>query len=368
MQLTAYARLTAQIYDAALTPEIWSDVLRAICAEMGAVGAAYIVRNRAESSGIEWLSFTGPCAEARADFVTHYAKHDPYAPLLDTSPPGGWVQLTKALPEAALRGNEWYHDFIGEKCRIRDIVGQRIAESPLQTARFSLHRGAHDAPIAVDRRQFQDLVRTIASAARLQLELARMHWQSAASLLALDEIAAGVVLVDAAGRLVEMNRAAERIARRGDGIIFHNNRISATRAFEEAKLARMIFSATNERGGPKASRMLIGRRDVSAHYVVTVAPLGADHGVRGLAEQPLALVFIDDLDRAAFARDDLTSLFGLSAAENRLVRALAEGKRLRDIADERRVRITTLRTQLSSALKKVGAARQSDLIRILAKL
>jgi hypothetical protein len=40
-----------------------------------------------------------------------------------------------------------------------------------------------------------------------------------------------------------------------------------------------------------------------------------------------------------------------------------KGKKLRDIAVDTGLRITTLRTQLSSLLKKVGAERQADLIR-----
>ena len=44
------------------------------------------------------------------------------------------------------------------------------------------------------------------------------------------------------------------------------------------------------------------------------------------------------------------------------------GKRLPEIAVEAGVRITTLRTQLGAVLKKVGADRQADLVRILASI
>ena len=45
-----------------------------------------------------------------------------------------------------------------------------------------------------------------------------------------------------------------------------------------------------------------------------------------------------------------------------------EGEKLRDIAVDTGLRITTLRTQLSSLLKKVGAERQADLIRVLSSI
>ena len=65
------------------------------------------------------------------------------------------------------------------------------------------------------------------------------------------------------------------------------------------------------------------------------------------------------------AEQELAELFGLAPAEARLAAALLTGKKLAEIAAATGVQITTLRTQLGSVLRKVGAARQSDLVRIL---
>jgi DNA-binding NarL/FixJ family response regulator len=61
-------------------------------------------------------------------------------------------------------------------------------------------------------------------------------------------------------------------------------------------------------------------------------------------------------------------LFGLSPAESRLAVALTAGKKLHDIAIENGLRITTLRSQLSAILKKVGTDRQVNLVRILTSI
>jgi DNA-binding NarL/FixJ family response regulator len=61
-------------------------------------------------------------------------------------------------------------------------------------------------------------------------------------------------------------------------------------------------------------------------------------------------------------------MFGLSRAETRLAGALLQGRKLREITADTGLRITTLRTQLSSLLKKVGAERQTDLIRVLSSI
>ena len=80
------------------------------------------------------------------------------------------------------------------------------------------------------------------------------------------------------------------------------------------------------------------------------------------------MILVADPERCALAEAELTELFGLSPAESRLAASLQSGKRLCDIAAESGVRITTLRTQLSATLAKVGVERQADLVRVLSGL
>jgi DNA-binding CsgD family transcriptional regulator len=61
-------------------------------------------------------------------------------------------------------------------------------------------------------------------------------------------------------------------------------------------------------------------------------------------------------------------LFGLTPAEACLAVALAGGKRLEDVAEERGVRMPTLRTQLPAVLDKTGTRRQADLMRLIVGL
>jgi hypothetical protein len=49
-------------------------------------------------------------------------------------------------------------------------------------------------------------------------ELRELGWKSAAAARALDQLAAGVIITDDDGRVVEMNRAGEQILRRNDGL------------------------------------------------------------------------------------------------------------------------------------------------------
>jgi DNA-binding CsgD family transcriptional regulator len=188
-------------------------------------------------------------------------------------------------------------------------------------------------------------------------------WLSSVALQALDQLAAGVIVTDGGAAVVEMNRSGEAILQLEDGLLIRGDRLCARRVFETAKISKLIAGATTEeRRGATAGRMLIGRGHALPAYILTVAPLRT---VPVIDERRLALVVVVDPVRHAPSATDLADFFGFSPAEARLAAAMMAGKRLSAIAADRGVRITTVRTQLVSILKKVGVKRQSDLLRVL---
>jgi DNA-binding CsgD family transcriptional regulator len=83
---------------------------------------------------------------------------------------------------------------------------------------------------------------------------------------------------------------------------------------------------------------------------------------------PLAMVLVSTPDENHVSEAELSELYGLSPAESRLAIAIAFGKRLNELPSEFGVQITTLRTQLSSILKKCEVERQSDLVRLISNI
>ena len=80
------------------------------------------------------------------------------------------------------------------------------------------------------------------------------------------------------------------------------------------------------------------------------------------------MILVADPDARTPSERDLAQFFGLSPAESRLTGALLAEKTIREAAMDFGVRITTLRTQLSSILRKVGVSRQAELIRVLSNI
>jgi DNA-binding CsgD family transcriptional regulator len=187
-------------------------------------------------------------------------------------------------------------------------------------------------------------------------------WYARVTARVLDTLSVGVVVTDGAAGPVGMNRAAQRILRHEDGLVVRNGRLAARRVFESTKLALLIAAAAAEPEGAAPGRMTVGRGAEQLEYLVTVVPLGLEAAD---CAAPLAMVLVAVPGEPSPSERDLTEFFGLSSAEGRLAAALMTGQTLCEIAQCFGLRVTTLRTQLSTILRKVGVKRQADLLRVL---
>ena len=363
MHSDPFMRAISRISEAALTPDQWPTALQSIAEAVGTLGAVYYLLNKL-TGGVESISVAGFSVDVD-EFVNYYAARDLFKPLLEATPTGSWLRLSKRLSQTILRSDEWYNDFI-VKAGIGDIVGTRLFDNASYTVIFGVHEGVYQAAFsAVGGARLQELFEPLSHAARLHAELRNLAWKSAAALRALDQLAAGVIITDGDGRVVEMNRAAEHILRRDDGLTVRQGKLFAQRVFEQNKLARFIAVAANGKIATAVGRMLVGRHGGRVAYILSVAPLGVELAVY---ERPLAMILVADPDARAPSERDLAEFFGLSPAESRLAMALLAGNVLHDIAAASGVRITTARTQLSSILRKVGVTRQAELIRVLSSI
>jgi DNA-binding CsgD family transcriptional regulator len=350
------------ICDAALAPNVWSDVLPQLAEYLGAVGAAYILTNK-RARQVEWVALAGPSVELQSDYVAHFAAVDPYRPLLESDP--GWLRVSECLSRTVLARDEWYNDFI-IRAGVRDILGANVYSSPSHEAVIGLHYGLHQHRFTSSHElQVRGLLGLMRKSAELHVRLNTAGWRSAVSFRALDQMAAAVIVTDREARIVWVNRIGEDLLSAGHALSVRQGRLRAARAFETAKLSALIrAAAVPDSLDPAIGRMLV-RVDGELPCILSVTRLA---GELSAFDRPLAMIVVIAPRRHAPATADLAELFGLSPAESRLAVALMAGKKLSTIAADTGLRITTLRTQLSAILKKVGADRQADLMRILASV
>jgi len=241
-------RVISRIHDAALDPRLWTSVLQLLIEEIGAIGAAYIVRNT-RTGRVEWANFVGPSAEFRPDHITQFTVEDPLTELL-AGREGTWMRLSEHLSAPELRRIEWYNDFL-LKHGVGDIIAAQITHTESHAAVLGIHEGIGEN--RSDQERLNQLLGPLGRAAKVQLRLWELGWKSAVAARAFDQVSTGVIVVDADASVIEMNGLAERVVRRGDGLTIRHGALGAVRVFEAAKLAAAIASATR-RCAPSCAR------------------------------------------------------------------------------------------------------------------
>ncbi|WP_059412699.1 helix-turn-helix transcriptional regulator [Cupriavidus basilensis] len=191
-----------------------------------------------------------------------------------------------------------------------------------------------------------------------------------AGLAALESMPLAVVVVDDAMRVVFANEAAGALARRpqaslrmaagGPAAGGQPVRLVLRDAREDARLAALVATAAHGGAGGRLRLGVRGEATAPVELLVTPVPWrllpGAADEESG-AVAGMAVVMLRDLaDTVARRQSALTELFGLTRVEAAVAAALAGGATAAQVARNRNVSPDTVRTQIRSILRKMGAS------------
>jgi DNA-binding CsgD family transcriptional regulator len=186
----------------------------------------------------------------------------------------------------------------------------------------------------------------------------------------LEDLPDGILFVERTGQIFYLNGTAAQILAEDDGLRLRDGALAAVRVTVQRKLLRSLAAAMPHAHGrttPVDSALMVARFSRRPPYAVVIVPLTPT--ISPTPVQPLALVTIADLTRRNHGLDGrLSELFGLTKAEARVAVAIADGDLPIEIAAAAGLRITTVRSQLQAVLRKTGAKRQADLVRIIHRI
>lgn len=210
----------------------------------------------------------------------------------------------------------------------------------------------------------QTLVSAMGGALRAGLRMGTLNNRHAALADLADRLPYGIVTVDADGRVIEANDLAHRQLDRGDALQIRRGRLRTRNPRDLSQLRHLIANAA--RAGSTFSgggSMRIARGEGPA-LTVLVSPVR--RGRANLASaRPAATVLIHDTQQVVSRNvAAMSSLFGLSKAEGRVLSALTQGQSPKEAARDFGVSVFTVRTQIRSLQRKIGSRRTSDLIRL----
>lgn len=180
---------------------------------------------------------------------------------------------------------------------------------------------------------------------------------------ALDQITIPVYSIDALGRLIDGNRAADTALVGARWLVTLSGRLSISRNVLEHQ--RATDALRRLRNGIADSVVLT---DVSGEQAVLLtAPLGAT-GPLELASRVVGFLWVVPLKTATSAVTHVGKLFSLTAAEIRLLQRLVAGEDLRTIAASLRLSVHTVRNELKAIFRKTGRRSQAELIALTQRM
>lgn len=169
----------------------------------------------------------------------------------------------------------------------------------------------------------------------------------------------GLILVSSSSQVLGANENASQYLEMRDGLWDEEGLLAAEAVTETLQLRSAIKDAA-EKGKPGG--MLVRRTREMQPHMVMIQPIGD-----GEARQAVVAVRNGGATAAGLA-DRVKALFRLGPAEADIAVQLARGFDIQEIAITRGVTINTIRTQLASAMVKVGVRRQAELVAAIAGL
>lgn len=178
----------------------------------------------------------------------------------------------------------------------------------------------------------------------------------AASLL--DRIPLAVIFVRGNAHIVHVNAKAEDLLARQSALQrTPEGKIAARRPEDHKRLINAIETLST-RGPEYESALMIEPDGMAGGLSVIMVPAGLRKG-------GVALFIADPADNVRIDEGRLAELYGLTAAEARVLRGLAHGLSLEDIAANHDLKVATVRQHLKAVFFKMGVRRQSDAIKMV---
>lgn len=173
----------------------------------------------------------------------------------------------------------------------------------------------------------------------------------------LDHVSHGMLLVGEGTRVLHANRLAHAALGDGGPLRIERGRLVAQNAGDTATLMDALHAAM-ARGLRRMLTLGSDRRSVT----VAVLPLG-------VGDDPAALVSLPQPRRTHdLAVHNFARLHGFTAAEAAVLEGLLNGRRPADIAQDKGVRLSTVRTQIGQLRQKCGAHSIRELLDRVAEL
>jgi DNA-binding CsgD family transcriptional regulator/PAS domain-containing protein len=357
-----------RIYDASVNPGLWPSVLAEIASVLGARWGALFTRDSLSKTGIALYEHGMPEGFDTAYF-SKYIKLDPthaYQYFTDLGVP---VTMRDMMPEAEFKQSQFYQEFVvpfGNE----GLLGAFLDKSLANAAVVSFYsRGYHD----LDNEETKDKLRLflphLMRAVNIGQLLERSSLEASTFSGVLDCLRAAMFLVDATGRIVHTNSAAEQMLETGDPFCSRDGKLCALDS-QANDYFRQVF-AKADGGDTSLGTMGISVMVKDQHqtpFTANVLPL--KNGIRTRSRDTYNAISAVFAQRAALDTvsppELVAKTYKLTPSELRVMMAIVDLGGVPEAASALGSGESTVKTHLASLFAKTGSRKQADLVKIFA--
>ncbi|KQW22566.1 hypothetical protein ASC80_04155 [Afipia sp. Root123D2] len=351
-------KLPDRIYEAAVVPELWPDVLGEMSRAVDGAGGILFTSYAEQVQGVTSADIKSTFEEFLRD---GWAAINPRPVRLGAINHAGFIRDSDVFTDEELDNEPVYRDFY-RKRGLGWATGTMLETPSGDSIIFSFERAYEKGPVPVETvRQFDmlrpHLARSALLSSRLGLERAR------AMADALESLGLPGAVLQGSGRLTAANRLFEQLM--PALVQDRHQRLCLTDPASDGLLGAALLRATIVPAQAVVNSIPVAATEDRPPMILHVLPVcGIAHDFFAQAK---FLLVVTPVDRAVIPTAQvLQGLFDLTPAEARIARGIGEAQTVEVLALSAGVSVETVRSQLKAVLSKTGLTRQQELISLLA--
>ena len=368
MEAAQVSLLIGDIYDAALDPSRWVDVLAKGALYVGGPAAALFSRDTVRQR-CNAAYYSGLDARYKRLIVEKYIKLDPLMMGHIFARIGEPVAITDVIRNEEFLQSPGYREW-GRPQGLVDILNVALDKSATSAALLCVFRHERDGRVDDEMRRRMRLITPHLRRALLIGRVIDLRTAEAATLAdTLDGIRAGMLLVDARGRIVHANASGRAMLAKGTLLRSTNGKLAACNAAAEETLHDAFLAAGGGDAavGVKGIAVPLMSREEERH-VAHVLPLTS--GARRKAGTSYAAVAALFVHKAALETpsppETIAKTFKLTPSELRVLIAIVQIGSVPEAAAVLGIGKATVRTHLLRLYAKTGTGHQAELVKLVA--
>lgn len=371
------SQLISRIYEAALVPDRWGNVLRSI-AEMCNAGQCtmffYDAQCRARNFAVAARNKEGMIEKYLQEFIDVEAA-DLHKQLIDfregeVVTPDDLIRITGKSYDQIV-GDEYMQTFLP---KLEFQAGIILLHDNMMCSGLGVRQFSGGAALGQNELNFLARITPhMVQAIKIHNHISSVKQVNQAIQEVLKRINQGVFLLDSELRVIFSNAEAARILEAHNALeIGHYGKLYLSKSKDNERLQHLLASllATNDEEKAKASADFAATGANSSHplklTLTKIDPLTDNE----LCKEGVAIaVFVSDPDRPNTVSDTyMQQAYALTPTECSIMKALLKNKNITDVAELRGTTVETARGQLKIIMQKTGTHSQAELSRLLVAL